>query len=148
MQPDQSPQTPLVDNPPGQNGALPDDDTGLRAADLTAADDHHDHGRLEDVPVRAGDDDAAPGHLFQLGAVERFRVEWQQIQTGFVDDPKDAVQGADRLVAEVLESLTGTVTQRKHELEGQWHGESEIMTEDLRLVLRRYRALVNQLLDV
>lgn len=147
MQPDQTPQPPLADNPSGQNGAAPDDDTGLRAADLIAADDRPGPDRIEDAPVRQADDDAAPGHLFQLGAVERFRVEWQQIQTGFVDDPKDAVQGADRLVADVLESLTDTVTQRKHELERQWHGESETATEDLRLALHRYRALVNQLLD-
>jgi hypothetical protein len=146
MQPDQTPDK-LADNPRGQNGAAPDDDNRLPTADLTVTDDHHGPDRLDDAPVRAADNDAAPGHLFQLGAAERFRVEWQQIQTSFVDDPKDAVQGADRLVADVLQSLADTVTQRKHDLEGQWHGESETATEDLRLALHRYRAFFNQLLD-
>jgi hypothetical protein len=148
MQPDQTPQTPLPYNRGDQNGAAPDDDTGLRKADLAAVPDDHDgQDRLDDAPARAADDDQSSVRLFQPEAVERFRVEWQQIQTRFVDDPKDAVQGADRLLAEVLKSLTDTVTERKLELEGQWHGESEALTEDLRLSLRRYRSFVNQLLD-
>jgi hypothetical protein len=149
MQPDQTPQTQLADHRRDQNGAAPDDDTGLRPADQAAAatEDHDGQDRLDDAPARVADDDESSVRLFQPEAAERFRVEWQQIQTRFVDDPKDAVQGADHLLAEVLKSLTGTVTDRKHELEGQWHGESETLTEDLRLALRRYRSFVNQLLD-
>jgi hypothetical protein len=88
--------------------------------------------------------------LFRPEMVERFRVEWQEIQTRFVDDPRDAVQGADRLLGAVVEALTSTVNEHKHELEGQWQqdsGEDESRTEDLRLALRRYRSFVNQLLD-
>jgi hypothetical protein len=151
MQPDQTPQTQLAANQRdqnAQNGAAPDDVTGLRPADLAVvAEDHDGQDRLDDAPARVAEDDESSARLFQPEAAERFRVEWQQIQTRFVDDPKDAVQGADHLLAEVLESLTGTVTERKHELEGQWHGESEALTEDLRLALRRYRSFVNQLLD-
>ena len=154
MHPDQG-----TDNHPAKdqltpNGAVPDD-VQPRTADLTAGPDNH-HDRLVDAPPLAVDgntsppavgDDESPVHLFQPEVAERFRVEWQQIQTRFVDDPKGAVQGADHLLAEVLQSLTGTFTERKHELEGQWHGESEALTEDLRLALRRYRTFFNQLLD-
>ena len=148
MQPDQTPPTPLAANQRDQNGAAPDDDTGLRPADLAAAtEDHAGEDQLDETPARMAEDDESSASLFQPEAAERFRVEWQQIQTRFVDDPKDAVQGADHLLAEVLESLTGAVTERKHELEGHWHGESEALTEDLRLALRRYRSFVNQLLD-
>lgn len=149
MRPDQTPDTQRAANHRDQNGAAPDDDTGLRPADLAAAtEDHHDgEDRLDDAPARVAEDDESSARLFRPEAAERFRVEWQQIQTRFVDDPKDAVQGADHLLAEVLKSLTGTVAERKHELEGQWHGDSETLTEDLRLALRRYRSFVNQLLD-
>lgn len=152
MHPDQRTDNHLADQPE-PNGAVPDD-SQPRTADLTARPDHQ-HDRLVDAPLLVGrdappavvGDDESPVHLFQPEAAERFRVEWQQIQTRFVDDPKDAVQGADDLLAEVLQSLAGTFTERKHELEGQWHGESETLTEDLRLALRRYRTFFNQLLD-
>jgi len=144
------------DDRPEPNGAVLDD-IQPRPADLTADPvAEHGHDRLVDAPPLAVDDgvpspavgdDESPVHLFEPEAAERFRVEWQRIQTGFVDDPKDAVQGADHLLAEVLQSLAGTFTERKHELEEQWHGESEALTEDLRLALRRYRTFFNQLLD-
>jgi hypothetical protein len=165
MHPDQRTNNHLAENQPTPNGAVLDD-IQPRTADLTTGPDHqHGHDRLvdapplavdgntpppaidDDVPPPAVGDDESPVHLFQPEAAERFRVEWQRIQTGFVDDPKDAVQGADHLLAEVLRSLAGTFTERKHELEGQWHGESEALTEDLRLALRRYRTFFNQLLD-
>jgi hypothetical protein len=146
----------LADDQLEPNGAVPDDSQS-RTADLTTDPvPEHDHDRFVDAPPLAvddgvgspaADDDESPVLLFEPEVAERFRVEWLQIQTRFVDDPKDAVQGADHLLAEVLESLAGTFTERKHELEGQWHGESEAMTEDLRLALRRYRTFFNQLLD-
>lgn len=154
MHPDQRTDNHLAEDQPEPNGTAPDD-SQPRTADLTAA-PNHQHDRIVDAPPLAVDgntappavgDDESPVHLFQPEAAERFRVEWQQIQTRFVDDPKDAVQGADHLLAEVLESLAGMFTERKHELEGQWHGESEALTEDLRLALRRYRTFFNQLLD-
>jgi hypothetical protein len=154
MHPDQRTDNHLVEDQPEPNGAVPDD-IQPRTADVTAGPDHH-HDRLVDAPPLVVDGDAAPSavgddespvRLFQPEVAERFRGEWQQIQTRFVDDPKDAVQGADHLLAEVLQSLAGTFTERKHELEGQWHGESEALTEDLRLALRRYRTFFNQLLD-
>lgn len=97
-------------------------------------------------PVNGADDEMT--ELFQPDMVERFRTEWQDIQTRFVDDPRDAVQGADRLVNEVVEALTTTVNQHKHELEGKWQQGSDSQTEDLRLALRRYRSFLNQLLNV
>jgi hypothetical protein len=148
MQPHQTPPTQLAANQSDQNGAAPDDITWLRPADLAAVTEDHDgEDRLNEALARVADGDESSVRLFRPEAADRFRVGWQQIQTRFVDDPKDAVQGADRLLTEVLESLTGTVTERKRELEGQWHGESEALTEDLRLALRRYRSFVNQLLD-
>jgi hypothetical protein len=144
MHPEQRTDNHLTENQLEPNETVPDD-IQARPANLTADSPPQAAGGA--APTPAVDGDEAPVHLFQPEAAERFRVEWQQIQARFVDDPKDAVQGADHLVAEVLQSLSGTFTERKHELEGQWHGESEALTEDLRLALRRYRTFFNQLLD-
>jgi hypothetical protein len=139
MHPEQSTDDHHADNQPEPDSRPP-------TADLTAepVPDHLVDAPPLPPPVGA---DESPAHLFQPEAAERFRAEWQLIQTRFVDDPKDAVQGADDLVVEVLASLSGTFTERKNELEGQWHGDSEALTEDLRLALRRYRTFFNQLLD-
>ena len=132
----------------------PDDEETSRRADDTEA---------EPMPPRTADsaeyslpdsdDESYPERTVDRPddpMIERFRVEWQEIQTRFVDDPRDAVQDADRLLGAVVEALTSTVNEHKHELEGQWQqdsGEDESRTEDLRLALRRYRSFVNQLLD-
>jgi hypothetical protein len=98
------------------------------------------------TPAQTTDDELA--ELFPHQEAEQFRGEWQDIQARFVDDPRDAVQSADQLVAEVMRSLATTFTDHKHELEGQWQQGSDVETEDLRLALRRYRSFFNQLLNV
>ncbi|MGQ0840567.1 hypothetical protein [Actinokineospora sp.] len=94
---------------------------------------------------RPSDDTAA--ELFTSDEVTRFRGQWQTIQTNFVDDPQEAVQGADHLVAEVMQTLAATFADHKRDLEGQWRSGAEVETEDLRVALRRYRSFLNQLLD-
>jgi len=101
----------------------------------------------EQSAPRASGEDESPAELFQPEVVERFRGEWQRIQGRFVDDPQDAVRGADHLVAEVMQALATMFSEHKHELEGQWQQRSEAETEDLRLALRRYRSFFNQLLS-
>jgi hypothetical protein len=82
--------------------------------------------------------------LFGGEEVERFRAQWRDLQAGFVDNPKEAVQGADRLVEDVLRSLTDVFNAHKQELETQWQGGE---TEELRVALRRYRSFFDQLLN-
>jgi len=96
---------------------------------------------------RAQEAPDAPLELFGRDQVDRFRGEWRDLQARFVDEPREAVQGADHLVAEVMQSLAGTFNDHKHELEGQWQHGSEVKTEELRLALRRYRTFFDQLLN-
>lgn len=97
------------------------------------------------MPSNAGDE---VRQLFGPADIERFRSEWLQVQTMFVDDPRDAVQSADHLVAEVIQSLATTFNEHKRELEGHWREGADTQTEELRIALRRYRSFFNQLLDV
>ena len=75
-----------------------------------------------------------------------FRTRWEGIQTGFVDEPRRAVQDADALVAELMQRLAETFSEERTRLEGQWDRGDEVSTEDLRVALQRYRAFFNRLL--
>jgi hypothetical protein len=77
---------------------------------------------------------------------EGFRARWQEVQSKFVDDPRDAVHTADALVADVMQRLAATFADHKQELEGQWNRGEQADTEDLRLALRHYRSFFNRLL--
>ncbi|MFF9510961.1 hypothetical protein ACF1BU_31080 [Streptomyces sp. NPDC014724] len=78
---------------------------------------------------------------------EKFRSRWQTIQGEFVDDPKNAVNAADQLVAETMQALATTFSEHKRGLEGQWRRGEGVATEDLRVALQRYRSFFNRLLS-
>lgn len=91
--------------------------------------------------------------LFDDASGRKLRERWMTIQTEFVDEPRDAVQKADSLVAEVLRHLTDTFAREREELEAGWSGaagrsEHEVSTEDLRQAIRRYRSFFNRLLSL
>lgn len=89
-----------------------------------------------------------PGDLALFPDEERsaFRTRWDRIQTGFVDEPRRAVQDAHDLVGDLVDSLTRAFAQQRDRLEGTWSSGAEVSTEDLRRALQRYRSLFNQLL--
>jgi len=102
----------------------------------------------EELPAetaREGASDEAAPPLFAEEKVTGYRDRWQLIQTGFVDDPHQAVSEADELVAAVISELATTFAAHKSELEGQWQ-QGEPATEELRIALRRYRAFFDELL--
>lgn len=92
----------------------------------------------------AGQETDSGAVLFGDEDVERFRTRWRELQADFVDDPQQAVRGADGLVGEVMSALNEIFARHKSELEGQWQGGGE--TEQLRVALRRYRSFLDQLL--
>jgi hypothetical protein len=79
-------------------------------------------------------------------ARERYGGRWKYVQAGFVDEPRQAVQQADQLVAEVIEDLTQSLLAERRRLEGQWSGD-DVDTEQLRVALQRYRMLFHGLLE-
>lgn len=94
----------------------------------------------------AGEATQQPTPLFKGDQVQEFRTRWLRLQTAFVDEPRRAVQQADELVAEVMQTLAATFAEHKRELEQQWRREGTAETEELRLALRRYRSFFDQLL--
>ncbi|WP_327583012.1 hypothetical protein OHA25_45000 [Nonomuraea sp. NBC_00507] len=74
------------------------------------------------------------------------QARWRDLQASFVDDPGDAVQRADGLVGEVVESLTSSLTNRTNALRDRWKDTASSDTEQLRLALRDYRNVLERLL--
>jgi len=89
---------------------------------------------------------AAP--LFPTGETDGFRSRWQEVQIGFVDEPRHAVEQADGLVAEMMQRLASVFADERGKLEEQWSRGDDISTEDLRVALRRYRSFFDRLLSV
>jgi hypothetical protein len=86
--------------------------------------------------------------MFPSGEVEGFRTRWVEVQTGFVDEPRNAVEQADSLVAEMMKRLAQVFADERGKLEEQWSRGGDISTEDLRQALRRYRSFMDRLLSV
>ncbi len=86
--------------------------------------------------------------LFPVEEGQGFRTRWDAIQTGFVDEPRKAVEEADSLVADVMKRLAGAFADERGNLEQQWSRGDQVSTEDLRIALRRYRTFFQRLLDV
>jgi hypothetical protein len=78
---------------------------------------------------------------------EGFRQRWGDAQARFVDDPREAVQTADGLVAELMQTLASSFSEHKGELEAQWQSGGDPDTEELRQALQRYRSFFDRLLS-
>jgi hypothetical protein len=86
--------------------------------------------------------------LFADDETRGFRARWEAIQTGFVDEPRAAVEQADALVDEMMKRLTEVFTTERTTLEHQWGRGDNVSTEDLRVALKRYRSFFERLLSV
>jgi hypothetical protein len=95
-----------------------------------------DLGVHQDTPLLAGD------------VVNELRKRWTDIQAGFVDEPRRAVEQADALVADAIKRLAETFANERNQLEGQWDRGGDVSTEDLRQALQRYRSFFSRLLSV
>jgi hypothetical protein len=84
--------------------------------------------------------------LFPTDESDRFRSRWTEIQTDFVDRPRESVEAADRLVADLMQRLTAQFGDERIRLEAQWDRGDDASTEELRVALTRYRSFFERLL--
>jgi hypothetical protein len=84
--------------------------------------------------------------LLEDGELQSITMRWKDIQAAFVDEPEQAVQQADALVAELMQRLAAMFASERAGLEKRWAGGDEVSTEDLRQGLRRYRSFFERLL--
>ncbi|MFI6531693.1 hypothetical protein ACIBHY_04545 [Nonomuraea sp. NPDC050547] len=82
------------------------------------------------------------GQEFGDGAYTSGRLadRWRDVQSGFVDDPRAAVERADDLLEELLQD----VTRQAGEMRESWKSQQD--TEQLRLALREYRSVMERLM--
>jgi hypothetical protein len=86
--------------------------------------------------------------LFSESEKGEFRSRWNNVQTGFVDEPRRTVEDADKLVASVMQRLAEGFANERSGLEKQWEQGDHVSTEDLRVALQRYRAFFDRLLKL
>jgi hypothetical protein len=96
------------------------------------------------VPTPLTAREASP--LFPDDELNNFRARWDQVQTSFVDEPRQAVERADSLVANVVKRIAEQFSTERAQLEKQWDRGDNVSTEDLRQALRRYRSFFDRLL--
>jgi hypothetical protein len=90
-------------------------------------------------------DDAAPASLLGSLNAGEIRGRFLDIQAGFIDEPRQAVEEAGRFVDDLLRQVAETLQQQRGQLTG---ATDEASTEDLRLALRAYRQFVDRLLGL
>ncbi len=87
------------------------------------------------------------GPLFPDDELNNFRTRWKEVQTSFVDEPRQAVEQADSLVANVVKRVAEQFAAERATLEDQWSNGDNVSTEDLRQSLKRYRSFFDRLLS-
>jgi hypothetical protein len=131
----------------------------LNDNDLTTADIAHPENITEAQPPAVDARNVHAGQpvplttrqtspLFPEDELLNFRARWDQAQISFVDEPRQAVEQADNLVANVVKRIAEQFATERSHLEGQWDSGDSVSTEDLRQALRRYRSLFDRLLTV
>ncbi len=85
--------------------------------------------------------------LFSASDAERYRDQWTTVQGEFVDQPREAVEQADRLVDDLMQSLAAQFSETRAGLERQWNDSDNVSTEDLRVAMTRYRSFFERLLS-
>jgi hypothetical protein len=86
------------------------------------------------------------GRLFPDDELDNFRARWDRVQTSFVDEPREAVEQADSLVANVVKRIAEQFSSERAQLEKQRDRGDNVSTEDLRQAFRRYRLFFDRLL--
>jgi hypothetical protein len=117
-------------------------DTDLTTRDLAGA-----SGDPETTSDGEDTRDVGREPLLPSDDVESYRGRWETIQASFVDEPREAVHDADRLVADLMQRLAATFAQAREGLESQWDSGDDVSTEDLRVALTRYRSFFDRLLS-
>src|SRR6202022_2157500 len=94
----------------------------------------------ERKPADRAESDLQRTPLFASNEADQLHRNWSDIQAGFVDEPRRAVEQADGLVADVMQRLATAFANERRTLEQQWDRGGDMDTEELRQALQRYRS--------
>ncbi len=94
------------------------------------------------TPSQVGDELA----WFNLDEAAELNNRMKSIQGQFVDEPCSAVEQCEALVSETAERLRQIITGQRQILANQWLNHDDISTEELRMILVKYRSILNKML--
>ena len=122
----------------------------MRDVDITTRDlagvTNGDDPAAESVDrTREGGEGREP--LLPQELASQYKERWESIQATFVDEPRDSVEQADALVADLMQRLAAVFSEEREQLEAHWDGGQDVSTEDLRVALMRYRSFFDRLLS-
>lgn len=100
----------------------------------------------DDLTTSDSAEQDAPVRLLDADELHVVISKWREIQAGFVDQPKRAMQEADELVSQLMDRLSQTFAEQREQLESRWSDAEAISTEELRMGLQRYRSFFERLL--
>ncbi|WP_250402750.1 hypothetical protein [Streptomyces cellostaticus] len=148
----------------GDGGAVPAPHGAPGRGAATASGRGVDTGHPGSTAARTGDTGrpgtegkGSGGHapLLATEEAEKWEAQLRQTLAGFVEEPRTAVEEADRTLEEIAARFGEAVTRRRRTLRTSWEsGEGsdparhETDTEQLRLALRDYRELADRLLHL
>jgi hypothetical protein len=75
----------------------------------------------------------------------RFQARWQEIQSGFVGDPRGALERADALLGDAVDRFQSRLNEERRSLQSRWQP-GDTPTESLRTSLQMYRELLDGVL--
>jgi hypothetical protein len=130
----------------GENKAA-EEDRLEETSQPDAASDAEIRSSAPESPTEDAAADAASAPLFPAEEADRFRKQWVETQGEFVDEPRQAVEQADHLVAELMQRLATQFSETRSELERRWDGQENVSTEDLRVAMTQYRSFFERLLQ-
>jgi hypothetical protein len=105
-------------------------------------------GEVVPFESRDGGMGTSDNSLLAKRQIDELRARWTDIQTEFVDEPRRAVEDADKLVAAAINQIADGFSQERAKLEKQWNRGEEVSTEHLRMCLQHYRAFFSRLLSI
>ncbi len=105
-------------------------------------------GGVSAIGAKTASDAYESTSLFSDEEAKDFRSRWEAVQVSFVDDPRQSVKRADGLVAEATKRLAEMFAEERAKLEGEWNRGGDVSTEELRILLRRYRSFFGRLLSL
>ena len=107
-------------------------------------------GRYEDrpdreMPERSMREGSTPGRGMPAGNGDGtdYSTRFDELQTRFIDDPREAVSAAESLVEEAVDRLMTDIRSRLDAIRSQSGGEGD--TERLRVAMREYRDVLTDL---
>jgi hypothetical protein len=125
------------------------DRTESQIDDAATENDAESQARVDDERAAADAESTdGEGELFSASERNELEQRWNAIQARFVDEPRGSVEEANVLVSDLMDRLVSSFSEQRDRLEEQWDRGDDVTTEDLRVVLMRYRSFFGRLLEV